>query len=798
MVDKQLSISVANSRFAAEWKNQSIWWSELIKKLETPVRSSEKLDYFLSLSKAKQDELKDVGGYVGGTLLRGKRGSKSVESRELITLDLDNIPVGLTDEVLKKISLLGCALVVHSTRKHEPARPRLRVVIPLANKVSAEEYEPVARKVAQLVGIEWADPTTFQASRLMYFPSCSSDSTYVFKAVEGGFLDPAGVLAMYSDWRNHTEWPLVPNEAQKHKQVADKQQDPREKSGIIGAFCRTYDIYRAMTELIPGVYLGTEYEDRFTYSGGSTAGGAVVYGGLWLYSHHATDPASGKLCNAWDLVRLHKFEDLDADARPDTPTNKLPSYVAMSNFAKGIKEVAVLLTKERYDEANSEFKEKLKDDSSDWMARLKLNGSGGVEKTIDNMSLILDNDPLLKGKIALDEFACRGVALGPLPWNGEKGIRQWGDMDDAGLRCHFESVYGITGKDKIYDALTLCAHRHAFNSVKDYLEGLKWDGIERLERVFVNYFGAEDNKYIRAVARKSLVAAVTRVMQPGTKFDNMVIISGAQGIGKSTFFATLGGDWFSDSLSTFEGKEAAELIQGVWIVEVGELSGMSKSETNTVKQFLSKTEDIYREAYGRRTARFARKCVFFGTTNDNEYLRDPTGGRRFWPVDAEPSRVTKSVFNDLPKERDQIWAEAFFYWQLGEKLHLPKNIEAMARLVQEEHREVSIKTGMVREFVEKEVPEGWNTYSLEQRRAYWSFEHKSYKGKLVKRDRICAAEIWTECFGKDASTTRRQDTMEINGILSGINALARCKTAMKFGCHGDQKGFKICDFQGQL
>nr|DAD69036.1 MAG TPA: virulence associated protein E [Siphoviridae sp. ctFiA6] len=794
MVDKQLSISVANSRFATEWKNQSIWWSELVKKLETPARSSEKLDYFLSLSKAKQDELKDVGGYVGGMLLRGKRGSKSVESRELITLDLDNIPAGLTDEVLKKISLLGCALVVHSTRKHEPARPRLRVVIPLANKVSAEEYEPVARKVAQLVGIEWADPTTFQASRLMYFPSCSSDSTYVFKTEEGGFLDPAGVLAMYSDWRNHTEWPLVPNEAQKHRQVADKQQDPREKSGIIGAFCRTYDIYRAMTELIPGVYFGTEHEDRFTYSGGSTAGGAVVYGGLWLYSHHATDPASGKLCNAWDLVRLHKFEDLDADARPDTPTNKLPSYVAMSNFAKGIKEVAVLLTKERYDEASGEFKTDITNDSSDWMSGLKINSNGAVEKTIGNISLILDNDPLLKDKIALDEFACRGVALGALPWNSEEEKRQWNDTDDAGLRWYLESVYGITGKDKIYDATALCAHKHAFNSVKDYLTGLSWDGVQRLENLFIDYFGAENSLYIKAVAKKSFVAAVTRVMQPGTKFDNMVIISGAQGIGKSTFFATLGGDWFSDSLMTFEGKEAAELIQGRWIVEVGELSGMSKSETNTVKQFLSKTDDIYREAYGRRTAQFPRKCVFFGTTNDSEYLRDPTGGRRFWPVDAEPSRVTKSVFNDLPKERDQIWAEAYFYWQLGEKLHLPKDVEAMARLVQEEHREVSIKTGMVRSFVEKEVPEGWNTYSLEQRRAYWSFEYKSYKGKLMKRDRICAAEIWTECFGKDASTARRQDTMEINGILGSLDGFKYCNKAMKFGCQGVQRGYKADTF----
>ena len=791
MADRQLVISVANSRFAAKWQRQNIFWSEFIKKLENPVRSTETLEHFIKLPKSKQDELKDVGGYVGGALLNNRRGSKNVESRDLITLDLDNIPAGMTDEVLKKISLLGCCLIVHSTRKHEPSRPRLRVIIPLANKVSAEEYEPIARKVAEIIGIEWADPTTFQASRLMYFPSCSSDSAYVFKVLDGGFLDPKGILDMYKDWHNHAEWALVPNEIGKHKLQADKQQDPREKGGIIGAFCRTYDIYKAMDELIPGEYLSTEYEDRFTYSGGSTAGGAIVYNGLWLYSHHATDPASGKLCNAWDLVRLHKFDDLDADAKPDTPTNKLPSYVAMAEFAKGIKEVSILLTKERYEEANKDFQSVNTDCSDEWMFNLKRNSNGIIEKTIDNILLVLENDPLVKGKIALDDFANRGLVLGALPWDNSEKKRFWNDTDDAGLRHYLEKVYGLIGKEKIYDATSLCAHKHKFNSVRDYLLSVKWDGVPRLETLFIDYFGADDNEYTKEVAKKSFVAAVARVMQPGIKFDNMVIISGAQGIGKSTFFSYLGKDWFSDSLVTFEGKEAAELIQGRWLIEVGELSGMTKSETNTVKQFLSKTDDIYREAYGRRTAQFPRKCVFFGTTNDTEYLKDPTGGRRFWPVDADAEKATKSVFTDLPTEVDNIWAEAFAFWQLGEPLYLSKNAEKMARKQQEDHREVSAKAGTVMEFVNKGVPVDWDSYTLDQRRAYWSFDYKSYRGNLTKRDRVCAAEVWTECFNKEISASKRQDMMEINGILRGMEELTYNKKSMRFGCHGIQRGFII-------
>lgn len=791
MVDRQLVISVANSRFAAKWQRQTIWWSEFIKKLENPARSPETLEHFLSLPKSKQDELKDVGGYVGGALIDGRRGARSVESRNLVTLDLDNIPSGMTEEVLKKISLLGCALLVHSTRKHEPARPRLRIIIPLANAVTAEEYEPIARKVAELIGIEWADPTTFQASRLMYFPSCSSDSVYVFKVLDGGFLDPKGVLAMYEDWHNHLEWPLVPNEAQKYTHLADKQQDPREKGGIIGAFCRTYDIYRAMDELIPGAYLSTEHEDRYTYSGGSTAGGAIVYNGLWLYSHHATDPVSGRLCNAWDLVRLHKFGDLDSDVKPDTPTNKLPSYLAMAEFVRGIKEVSILLTKERYEEANKEFQSDNTDYSDEWMFKLKRNSNGIIENTIDNILLVLENDPLVKGKIALDDFANRGLALGALPWDRGEKKRFWNDTDDAGLRHYLEKVYGIVGKEKIYDATSLCAHKHKFNSVRDYLLSVKWDGVPRLESIFIDYFGADDNDYTKEVAKKSFVAAVARVMQPGIKFDNMVIISGAQGIGKSTFFSYLGKEWFSDSLVTFEGKEAAELIQGRWLIEVGELSGMTKSETNTVKQFLSKTDDIYREAYGRRTAQFPRKCVFFGTTNDTEYLKDPTGGRRFWPVDADVEKATKSVFTDLPTEVDNIWAEAFVFWQLGEPLYLSKNVEKMARKQQEDHREVSAKAGTVMEFINKRIPADWDSYTLDQRRAYWSFDYKSYRGNLTKRDRVCAAEVWTECFNKEISTSKRQDIIEINGILRGMEELTYNKKSMRFGCHGIQRGFII-------
>ncbi|ELK38796.1 hypothetical protein D478_27831, partial [Brevibacillus agri BAB-2500] len=214
--------------------------------------------------------------------------------------------------------------------------------------------------------------------------------------------------------------------------------------------------------------------------------------------------------------------------------------------------------------------------------------------------------------------------------------------------------------------------------------------------------------------------------------------------------------------------EASEMIQGVWINEIGELTGMSKSEANAVKQFLSRTEDIYREPFGRRTSNYPRRCVFFGTTNDSEFLKDRTGNRRFWPVDVGLQPPTKSVFTQLEDEVPQIYAEAFVYWQLGEPLYLSGQAEAEAQEQQEIHRESSAKEGVIREFVERRVPVGWEKRSLSERRMYWAGDFARGDVETVERDRICAAEVWCECLGGDLKYMKRSDALEINGILSMI------------------------------
>lgn len=798
--NRKLMISTAGSRKAIYWPKSEMLWSEFTEKLQVPVRSTETLEEYLALPKNRQAELKDVGGFVGGYFENDRRKSAYVQGRDLLTLDLDNIPAGQAKDILKRVSGLGCAAAVYSTRKHAGYAPRLRVILPLDRTATADEYEPAARKAASLIGMEFCDPTTFDACRLMYWPSCCKNAEYISEVYDRPFCSLDGLLGMYQDWKDVSEWPQVPGSDAIQKRRLARQEDPTTKKNLVGAFCRTYSITGAMDQFIPGMYEPTDVPGRYTYTGGTTTGGAIVYDGdLFLYSHHATDPCSGQLVNAFDLVRLHKFSDLDREAKEDTPTNRLPSFAAMSKLAKEDHAVSGLMIKERYEEAKEVFNTKqpagdvIKAEEIDleWIRNLTRDGNGRIEKTISNVTMVLEHDPLLKGKIVTDEFASCGMVLGAMPWDQRPEKRRWTDVDYAGFYRYMETFYGITGREKLDAGLLIVSSQNRINDVKEYLTGLKWDGVKRLDTLLTDYLGADDNLYTRSVIRKSLCAAVARAVAGGVKYDYMPIFTGPQGIGKSTFLATLGRDWFSDSLTSFEGKDAAEMIQGTWLNEIGELTAMTKQETSAVKQFLSKTHDIYRAAYGRQTNRYPRRCVFFGTSNDSEFLKDATGNRRFWPVDVGLHKAKKSIWADLPEEVDQIWAEAYCYWVLGEPLYLSKEAESLAEEQQESHRESHAKEGIIREFLEKKIPSEWDSYDLLMRRQFWAGTLKLPADEvLVDREKVCAVEIWQECFNGDPKFMKRQDSTEINNILGNIKGWKRNKSVRRYGFYGTQKGFE--------
>ena len=794
--NRMLHISTGGSRKSTNWPRSEILWSDFTEKFRVPIRGTETIEQYLAYPKSRQDELKDVGGFVGGTFTGHRRKAAYAEGRDLLTLDMDNIPAGQTEDILKRVGGLGCAALVYSTRKHTEYAPRLRIVVPTDRTVTADEYEPAARKLASLIGIEFCDPTTFDVERLMYWASCSSDSQYVFEVYDSPFCSLDGLLGMYGDWKDVSQWPQVPGTDATERRRLAKQEDPTAKRGVIGAFCRTYTITQAMERFIPGMYEETASPGRYTYTGGETTGGAIVYDGdRFLYSHHSHDPCCNQLVNAFDMIRLHLYGDRDNEAKEWTPANKLPSFVAMSRMALDDKTVAELIAREKHEAAVEAFA--LPDapaaDMEDlsWLSALEVDGNSNYKKTVNNVILVLQHDPLLRGKIVTDEFANRGLVLGAMPWNPDPSRRQWVDNDDHGFFWYIENYYKMAQQDKLDRALSIVGNQNRINDVKEYLDSLKWDGVRRVDTLLSDYLGAEDTPYTRAVMRKSLCAAVARALDPGVKYDYMPIFTGPQGIGKSTFLNILGKSWFSDSLTTFEGKEAAELIQGTWINEVGELTAMTKQETSAVKQFLSKREDIYRAPYGRRTEKYPRRCVFFGTSNDDEFLKDSTGNRRFWPVDVGVNQARKSVWNELPLEVDQVWAEARLYWTFGEPLYLSKEIEELALEQQEGHRESSGKEGVVQEFLEKPIPSNWDQLTVAQRRQYLNgFLQLDESVELVKRNKVCAVEIWEECYGGEKRHMKRSDSTDINNILRNTKGWRRIKYPRKFGPYGNQKGFE--------
>ena len=405
--------------------------------------------------------------------------------------------------------------------------------------------------------------------------------------------------------------------------------------------------------------------------------------------------------------------------------------------------------------------------------------------------LILEHDPRIRGKFALNHFSGRGEILGQLPWStGEEHGRMWSDTDSNALYWWLEREWGVTGRGNIDSALDVHASLHAFNEVQDYLSGLSWDGVERLDTLFIDYLGAEDSEYTRAVTRKAFTAAVARAMDPGCKYDQMLILCGPQGVGKSTILSLMANGWFTDNLTTFEGKEASELLQGVWIVEVAELDAFRRSDVARIKQFLSLTADRYRAAYGRNVRELPRRCVFFGTCNATDFLQDMTGNRRFWPVDVGREKWNEEKQERLLANRDQIWAEARVRYMLGEPLYLSSKLATLATEKQEAHREIYAQEGLIEEFVERKVPTDWNKFEIDRRRDYWSGLYKTAEGlELTDRGAVCAMEIWCELFGKSVSDIKRSDSREINQVLANLKGWTRSEKPIRFGPYSLQRGF---------
>lgn len=775
-----MKIAYGNSRFETKWKNSEISWDDFKKRVSSTIRTTETIEEYHRMTKAQQANVKDKGGFVAGHLKGGRRKKNMVLCRSSLALDMDYGTPDVWDDIIAKQPYRCCA---YSTHKHTPDKPRLRIVIPLSRDVSEAEYPAVARMVAKDIGIDLFDDSTYEAHRLMYWPSTSLNGIFFYQEKDGCDLNPDEILSRYDDWQDESTWPVSSRQSAVEHHDVKAMADPLAKTGIVGAFCRAYSITAAIATFLTGIYAPSAMENRYDYIPADSAAGVVVYDDKFVYSHHATDPVCGKLLNAFDLVRLHKFASLDTQTPEDTPPTKLPSYKAMSDMAVQDGNVKALLAKERMAQAEDDFAV-----SDDWQKNLTYDKSGNLQNTLRNLTLILENDEMLQSIVFNQQLDGMEIK-GKVPW--QHPSKYWRDADDAQLVSYIDTHYGSFSQRNFQIAVTKVSDDRSYHPIREYLNFLpQWDGIPRVDTLLIDYLGADDNAYTRAVTRKTLCAAVCRVLKPGCKFDSMLVLNGPQGIGKSTLIARLAGEWFSDSLNLNDTKDktAAEKLQGYWILEIGELAGLRKTEVETLRSFLSRQNDIYRASFGKRATPHLRQCVFFGTTNaETGYLRDTTGNRRFWPVKT-PGGKNKHSWNLDEYEISQIWAEVMEYVNAGEKLYLDSKLDIYAKEEQREAMESDEREGLVREYLEKLLPENWAEMSLYERRNFLNSESEfggNTRIGTIRRSYVSNMEIWCECFEKDRANLSISESNKIKAILAKLGWV-RQEKKLRISLYGPQ------------
>ncbi len=747
---RDLKIALGNSRQAKIWSNKTMSYEEICDRLKTPIRTSETAEEYPKLPKGQRDEIKDKGGFVGGHLRENRRKAANVDCRSLWTPDLDNATLEFIAELQSRISFKA---VAYSTHGHTPQAPRLRLVAPFARDVSADEYAAISRYLAADIGIDMFDECSFIPHQLMYWPTCPSNGEYICEFFDGEVLDPDVILGAHPNWQDCSLLPTTSRESRVNKPNQKQQEDPLGKSGVVGAFNQAYfPIQTVLDTFLNDTYAPSVMEGRYDYSPADSSAGVVIYDDKFAYSHHASDPAYGKLLNAFDLVRIHKFGDDDEKA----------SFKEMCEFALKDEAVATLLLEQRRQSASEDFAK-----GENWAAKLTRTRAGEVDNSLGNLLLILKKDEKLS-QIRYNRLANQIYAEN-LPWPHTHPA--WRDADTAQLVAYVDSNYGEFSARNYELALTKASDDRAYHPVLEYLIALEWDGISRNETVLIDYLGAEDTHYVRAVTRKTLAAGAGRIIAPGIKFDTIPVIIGGQGIGKSTLLSKLGKQWYSDSLSIADMKDktAPEKLQGNWLLELSELAGIKKMDVETVKSFASRIDDKYRPSYGRVVESHPRQCIIVGTTNsDGGFLRDVTGNRRFWPIQVS-GEGTKRPWDITEYEVDQIWAEAVANFRSGEELFLKGSVAEAAADAQRSAMETDDREGLVAAYLDTLLPEDWDTTDIYRRQEYIrDTDDPTRPVGTVRRMQVSHIEIWCECFGRPRDSIKKSDSYEIEAILRSL------------------------------
>lgn len=802
-----------------------------------------------ALSEARQKAVKNGAGFVGGKFAGGKRKRKNIEFRSLVTLDIDLATFEAWEDF--KITY-GFAACVYSTFSHTPEKPKLRLVMPLDRDVSDIEYEPIARKVAQWWGIDQMDATTYQSARLMFWPSCPSDALPFYELHEGPWLCADDILAEYDDWLNAAEYPYSDKERERRNTKGGKLADPREKplATPVGVFCRLWTVPDAIDRFLSDKYTlcdATGNDVRYTHEGGSTKAGLVIYGAdsdgepIYAFSNHSTDPVTllgggngGSEVNAFDLVRIHLFGDLDDDKKEGTRSDRTKSYQAMQDFLIKDGDYRLALRREMKEAqaeklagAKSDFTDGLDMGDSDdagvsgeeddtWEAMLDVDKHGMCKNTIQNAKLLLENLPELRGLFGYNEFDNTVMLLRRPVWEpaaseeGEWRPRTFEGADMAALRLELER-HGIGMKEKIADAFCIVYMQQKYNPVREHFSECaeRWDGVRRNGGLLQEWLEAEDSELTREVMRKTLIGMVKRVMEPGCKFDTSLALVGGEGAGKSLFLSRIclrkhekGLNVFNDSFTydMIGSKEAIEQVVGSLGVECGEMVGFDRKEVGAVKHFLTIQTDKVRLPWGEGTRQYNRQCVFFNTGNRVDFLRGNDGNRRYWVVELstdmseEARRHRRALANRIHDEFkgeiiDQIIGEAVCDYMMGEQPILDIELELEAHKMQMEHAEASPIIDGLAGYLDTLLPVEWSRRSKAERMGYFAQMADSLQERgVAARQTVSFTEWWLEGCQKGNVQPRHSDREAFRSGCKQLGWVERAgKGPHRAGVYGPQR-----------
>ncbi len=741
--DLTLDLSVAPSVSSRRWEATTLTWERLVDRAHHP------------------EAVKDCGGYVAGRLKGTARRKGQVEYRSAVTLDAD-----AASETLPAVVVgLGLRALVHSTFSHTRAHPRYRVIFPIMGPgLSEEEYPRVARGLIEALGEAQFDPGSTQPERLMFWPATANPDEYEVVECQGETATAQDLLRDFGG--------LGPTP----DHMPGSKRDPLGLPGVAGAFNRVYDMARAVAEFhLPYDPVDGE-PNRWHYTLAESEGGVIVYPDGYVFSNHASDPAYGRALSMFDLVALHVFggEDRAAGVPQSTAPADRPSIQrAMREFAARPEIVTELVAADFADVDGDEDGAR---GLPEWILEFHLHPKTGKPlDDVHNWDILMRHDPVLRS-LARNNMDLTTVTRRQFPWRTVEAGKDDAltNADRAQISAHLQRAYNMPrpAQEQLNGVIDMVAQDNAFHPVVDYLEGLEWDGVSRIE----TYLPGAADAYTRRVAHLVAVQAVARALDPGVKVDNCLILTGRQGLGKSWFVETMARGW-TCTLGPIEGGGLRDTVMAMtrsWITVADEGFAMKKADAEALKQFVTLTHDVIRLPYAREHVKLPRRQVIWGTTNDAVFLRAQEGNRRFLIVEV----AEKLDFGKYSDEYvNQVWAEAVHIWKTSRdkyglkdnpELFLSSEEEAAAESVRSMATEEDSVGGLIQAYLDTLVPANWADMSPEERISWLRDEEQGIVSGTHPIDVVCSLEIWEIALGRERGKHSRVDILQITNALKQL------------------------------